>query len=70
VKLPAIAPAIRSVQKQISREINPSVCTRDEFSQRAAADDHFIGGALRGPRITLVGSDGELVANPDGPYSG
>jgi DNA-binding transcriptional ArsR family regulator len=59
-KLREVAPALRSVQERISREINPSVFTRDEFTKRVAAEDHFIGGVLRGPKITLVGSEDEL----------
>ena len=60
VKLREIAPALRPVQDRIAREINPSVYTLDEFTKRVASDDHFIGSVLRGPRITLVGSDDEL----------
>jgi len=60
VKLREIAPALRPVQDRIAREINPSVYTLDEFTKRVASEDHFIGSVLRGPRITLVGSDDEL----------
>ena len=59
-KLREIAPALRPVQDRIAREINPSVYTLDEFTKRVASDDHFIGSVLRGPRITLVGSEDEL----------
>ena len=60
VKLREIAPALRPVEDRIAREINASVYTLDEFSERIASDDHFIGSVMRGPRITLVGSDDEL----------
>ena len=60
VKLREIAPVLRPVQDRIAREINPSVYTLDEFTKRVASEDHFIGSVLRGPRITLVGSDDEL----------
>jgi hypothetical protein len=55
-----IAPALRSVEDRIAREINPSVYTRDEFTKRAASDDHFISNVLGGPRIPLLGSADEL----------
>jgi predicted nucleotidyltransferase len=60
VKLREIAPTLRPVEDRIAREINASVYTLDEFTKRVAADDHFIGSVLRGPRIPLVGSEDEL----------
>ncbi len=50
-----------SVQDVLGRDVNPVVWTREEFEQRRATADHFLGDVLSEPTIMIVG-EGVTVA--------
>jgi len=52
----ALAPA----QEALGREVNPVVYPLEEFRRRRAEGDHFLTSVLGGPRILLMGDEGEL----------
>ena len=64
----ALAPA----QDTLAREINPTVYSPDEFERKLAENHPFVSNILAGPRIVLMGDEGEPGAhtNSIGPASG
>ena len=52
----AVAPAERS----LGRGVNPSIYGRVEFLRRISEEEGFLGRALHGPRIFLIGSDADI----------
>lgn len=55
-----VVAALREPELVLSREINPTVYTPSELTERAAAKDHFVTALLRGPKQFIVGTAGEL----------
>jgi predicted nucleotidyltransferase len=60
VRLAEIIPALRSLQDQVGREINPSIYGLDEFIAKGAAGEHFVKSVMTRPKIMLVGSEHDL----------
>ena len=52
----ALAPAERS----LGRGVNPSIYGRVEFLRRVSEEGGFLGRAMEGPRILLIGSDVDI----------
>jgi hypothetical protein len=52
----ALAPAERS----LGRGVNPSIYGRVEFLRRVSEEGGFLGRALEGPRIPLIGTDVDI----------
>ena len=52
----AVAPAERS----LARGVNPALYGRGEFLRRISQEGGFLGRALEGPRIFLIGSDHDI----------
>jgi predicted nucleotidyltransferase len=52
----ALAPAERS----LARGVNPSIYGRVEFLRRVSEEGGFLGRAMEGPRILLIGSDVDI----------
>jgi hypothetical protein len=52
----ALAPAERS----LGRGVNPSIYGRVEFLRRVSEEGGFLGRAIQGPRILLIGSDVDI----------
>lgn len=47
-------------QKELGREIAPTVYSVTEFRTRISEAHHFLAGILTGPRIMLIGDEDEL----------
>jgi predicted nucleotidyltransferase len=60
--LKEIYSAIAPVERFLSRKINPTVLTGEEFRRRREADGSFANKVLEGEHITGVGDEGELAA--------
>ncbi|MBC8022041.1 MAG: hypothetical protein H7Y14_02905 [Burkholderiales bacterium] len=52
----ALAPAERS----LGRGVNPSIYGRVEFLRRVSEEGGFLGRAIEGPRILLIGTDVDI----------
>ncbi len=52
--------ALHPVQATLQREVNPVVYSVDEFRQRAAGNDSFVGEVLAKPKLFVVGNENEL----------
>ncbi|HYL75484.1 MAG TPA: nucleotidyltransferase domain-containing protein [Bryobacteraceae bacterium] len=55
-----IVAVLQDAQRELRREVNPSVYSVDEFSRKIAAGQHFVSTVVEGPKIFLIGDDGEL----------
>jgi uncharacterized protein len=58
--LDEIVSSLGNPQKQLRREINPSVYGTTEFRSKVAAGNHFLAGVLRGKKLFVVGNENEL----------
>lgn len=52
----ALAEAVAKLERQLGREINYTVLTREEFQERRARKDAFVEDVWRNKRIALVAS--------------
>ncbi len=52
---------LRPAQETLSREINPTVYTPDEFQKKLKAKHHFVSAIIQGPKIMLIGEERELT---------
>jgi DNA-binding transcriptional ArsR family regulator len=55
-----ISPKLRTVEKSVGRQINPTVFSLDEFSKNIAQKNHFLRTVMRNKKIMLVGTEDEL----------
>jgi len=62
VGLAELAPALRHTEKRLSRAVNPTLYTREEFDTKLRARDHFLASVLDGARLFLLGDPHELAA--------
>lgn len=60
VSLSDIAPALRPAQERIAREINPTVYTPREFSDKRAKQAHFLTSVAKQPKLYLIGSEDDF----------
>src|SRR5882724_8278416 len=61
LSLSDVVSAIAEAQREISREINPSVYPTKEFCRKLAEGQHFISNVVAGPKIFLIGDEHELT---------
>jgi predicted nucleotidyltransferase len=54
--------AVRRVQDELGREVNPSVFTRSEFREKLAAGVPFLKRVMAGPKKFIIGEARELEA--------
>lgn len=60
VTIKEINVALTSVQEHIQREINPSVYSIAEFTEKSKSGQHFINSVLTKPKIFIVGDEHDL----------
>jgi predicted nucleotidyltransferase len=56
-----VVAAVGSAQKTLGREINPAVYPVKEFGAKAGAGHYFLKRVLQGPRLWIIGGEGELA---------
>jgi predicted nucleotidyltransferase len=62
VGLAELSPALRQVEKHLSRAVNPVLYAREEFDTKLRARDHFLTSVLNGERLFILGDPHELAA--------
>lgn len=55
-----VVAALNPTQDTLRREVNPSVYSADEFQHRVKDGHHFITAVLDGPKLFLIGGEGDL----------
>jgi predicted nucleotidyltransferase len=61
LSLADVVPAIAEAQRELGREINPSVYPTREFCRKLAEGQHFITSVIAGPRMFFIGDEHELT---------
>jgi DNA-binding transcriptional ArsR family regulator len=62
VGLADLAPALRRAEKRLSRAVNPTLYSREEFVTKLRAKDHFLIAVLNGAKLFILGDSHELAA--------
>ncbi len=60
VGLRDVAPLVSKIGSALGREVNPVTISPQEWAERLAQSDHFIGNVARGPKLFIVGDASEL----------
>jgi predicted nucleotidyltransferase len=55
VTLDEVLAQLTPVEREIGREINPTVYSTEEFRTRLQGGNHFLQSVLRGEKVILVG---------------
>jgi predicted nucleotidyltransferase len=56
-----VVAALGGVQKQLGREVNPTVFPLAEFRSKLAAGNHFLRSVMAGKKLFVVGTENELA---------
>ncbi|MBM3739610.1 MAG: ArsR family transcriptional regulator [Acidobacteria bacterium] len=62
VQLVEVVTAIAEAQRELGREVNPSIYPHDEFCRKLAAGHHFITQVIESPKLFLIGDEQQLRA--------
>lgn len=60
IALMDIVSALNVAQRELGREVNPTVYRTEEFCRKLAAGQHFITRAVAGPKLFLTGDEQQL----------
>ena len=55
-----ISPRLRTVERTVGRQVNPTVFSLDEFAKNLAQKNHFLRTVMRNNKIMLIGTEDEL----------
>ena len=61
ISLQDVVSAFSEAQRELQREVNPSVYRTEEFCRKLAGGHHFLSSVVAGPKIFLIGDEGELT---------
>jgi predicted nucleotidyltransferase len=61
ISLQDVVSALTEAQRELRREVNPSVYRTEEFCRKLAGGHHFLSSVVAGPKIFLIGDEGELT---------
>ena len=61
ISLQDVVSALTEAQRDLRREVNPSVYRTEEFCRKLAGGHHFLSSVVAGPKIFLIGDEGELT---------
>jgi predicted nucleotidyltransferase len=61
ISLQDVVSALTEAQRELGREVNPSVYRTEEFCRKLAGGHQFISSVVAGPKIFLIGDEGELT---------
>ena len=59
--LTELLPRLRRLQRQLGREINPTIYTPEELKSKYSHREHFVRRVMERPKIMLVGTENELA---------
>jgi predicted nucleotidyltransferase len=60
VSMDDVVPVLAEAQRDLAREVNPSVYRTAEFCRKLAQGQHFLSGVVSGPKVFLIGDEDEL----------
>lgn len=56
-----VVTALAEAERDLGREVNPSVYRTEEFCRKLAQGQHFLSSVVSGPKIFLIGDENELA---------
>ena len=56
-----VVSSLAEAQRDLGREVNPSVYHTGEFCRKLAQGQHFLSSVVSGPKIFLIGDENELA---------
>lgn len=60
VTLAEVSAALEDAERRLGREVNPTVYSISEVSDRLRSGSHFLQQVLSGPRLPILGNDDDL----------
>lgn len=60
VGLAEVSSPLRKAEKRLTRAVNPTIYTPDQFADKLKSNQQFIAGVLRSKKIFLLGDAGEF----------
>jgi uncharacterized protein len=61
ISMQDVVSALDEAQRDLGREVNPSVYQADEFCRKLAEGNHFLTSVVPAPKIFLIGDEHELA---------
>ena len=61
ISLQDVVSALTEAQRELRREVNPSVYRTEEFCRKLAGGQHFLSSVVAGPKVFLIGDESELT---------
>jgi predicted nucleotidyltransferase len=61
VSMQDVVTALVEAERDLGREVNPSVYRTGEFCRKLAQSHHFLSSVVSGPKIFLIGDENELA---------
>ena len=61
VSMHEVVSALAEAQRDLGREVNPSVYRTEEFCRKLAQGQHFLSSVVTGPKVFLIGDENELA---------
>jgi predicted nucleotidyltransferase len=61
VSMHDVVSSLAEAQRDLGREVNPSVYRTGEFCRKLAQGQHFLSSVVSGPKIFLIGDENELA---------
>jgi predicted nucleotidyltransferase len=59
--LAGVVDALAEAQKELAREVNPTVYQAEEFCRKLSQGQHFLARVVSGPKIFVIGDENELA---------
>jgi hypothetical protein len=60
LSLMEVVSAVSGAERELGREVNPSVYPVDEFCRKLTTGQHFITSVVAGPKLFLIGNEQQL----------
>jgi predicted nucleotidyltransferase len=61
-KFEEVVDRVAEAEKRLSRPVNPTLYTVQEFKAKLEAGNHFLNAVVNGPKVFLIGDEDELRA--------
>lgn len=70
ITLTKLLPRLRRLQRQLGREINPTIYTPEELRSKYSHREHFVRRVMERPKIMLLGTENDLADLVGEPMAG
>mgnify|MGYP001121888116 CR=1 FL=1 len=60
ISLDDVVPVLADAQRELRREMNPTVYNSDEFARKLAEKSHFVSQVVAGTKIFVIGTENDI----------